>query len=123
MYIGIAYHYRALKRISSVQLKHTSLPAVPYSTTNCEVPEGRRASTLVPSLPDSHGSSSTTQQLMKPNHVIPRISADETEALHGVKSEGSNNADSGIILDEESTENPDFMYPRVYRSTLNVVIK
>ena len=138
------YFSRALKRISSVQLKRTSLPAKPIiNELNGDEPEDRRASTIVP--PAMEGLCiNTSQQLSAsapppmpsptltiPNNITSIQTPKMTNSVSVDKLQQKENAnnDSGIVInindseDPGDSEDPDFVYPRVYKSTLNVVIK
>ena len=52
-----------------------------------------------------------------------------TVSVNKLQQKENDNNDSGIIInindseDPGDSEDPDFVYPRVYKSTLNVVIK
>ena len=139
-------HFRALKRISSVQLKRTSLPVKPIiEDINGDESKERRASSIVPrameelcinisshltvssSLPPSMPSSRTL--ILQNNH-----SSSQTPKLNDSSSvnkllQKANDNDSGIVNningseDPEDSEDPDFVYPRVYKSTINVEIE
>ena len=139
-------HFRALKRISSVQLKRTSLPVKPIiEDINGDESKERRASSIVPrameelcinisshltvssSLPPSMPSSRTL--ILQNNH-----SSSQTAKLNDSSSvnkllQKANDNDSGIVNningseDPEDSEDPDFVYPRVYKSTINVEIE
>ena len=132
MNLNLFFNYRALKRISSVKLKRTSLPANPIQqVANCEEPEERRASTIVPPVPEdlcitppeSVVTSPVVQQLIKPNNVRPDKSSDQTNTLNNDKLEEGSSNDNGIIMSTDNSENADFVYPRMYSSSLNIVIK
>ena len=132
MNLNFFFNYRALKRISSVKLKRTSLPANPIQeVANCQELEERRASTIVPPVPEdlcitppeSVVTSPTVQQLIKPNNVRPEKSSDQTKTLSNDKLEEGSNDDSGIIMSTDKSEKADFVYPRVYSSSVNIVIK
>lgn len=125
---------RALKRISSVKLKRTSLPAHPaQEKRNGELHEEmnkRSTSTIVPPLiedlciapPQMRGSSSSVQ-LTKPNSIsMDQLPGHKNKSIEKELEEHDNN-DSGIIINIEDSEAADFVYPRMYTSTLNVVIK
>ena len=136
---------RALKRISSVQLKRTSLPAKPViDEINGDEPEERRASTIVPPAMEDLCINSTSQLTVSSPPPTPsttltipnnNISSNQTPKLNNqisvkkLQQKENDNNDSGIIInideseDPGDPEDPDFVYPRVYKSTLNVVIK
>ena len=75
----MSFHYRAVQRIS--------LPTIlTHEEANGEVPEGRRATTIVPpvlenlsiSTPENIVTKPTVQHVMKPNSVQPDKSSDQT---------------------------------------------
>ena len=116
--------YRALKRISSVKLKRTSLPANPAvkEDTNGEQEEDRRASTIVPPLIEDlclnpaqmNASTSSPVQLAKPNNLPVAGQMPNRRNISKNKEleiEKDDNNDSGIIINiDNSEESADFVH-------------
>ena len=100
---------------------------------NEEQEEDRRASTIVPPLIEDlclnpaqiDASTSSPVQLAKPNNlpIVGQI-PNRRNISRNKELEKDENNDSGIIINiDDSEENADFVYPRTYTSTLDVVIK
>ena len=117
--------------MSSVKLKRTSLPAKPImEETNGELPKDRRASTIVPSMMEGLSighqelaPSTSTAQQNKARYLAPDQITRNTNTPSKHELNDDINNDSGIVINIEDSEDPDFVYPRMYTSTLNVVIK
>ena len=108
------------------------MPANPiHEEANGEVPEERRASSIVPPVAEDLCitplerivSTPTLQQHIKANNVPPDKSSDQTNTLNNDNLVAGSSSESGIILNIDSSEIADFVYPRVYTSSVNVVIK
>ena len=129
-------------------MKRTSLPAKPViEELNVEEPKERRASSIVPAAMEDLCINTSSQLTVSsalsssmPSSTtltIPNsFSSSQTPQLNNsstpvkkLQEKADNNNDSGIVInindseDLEDPEDPDFVYPRVYKSTLNVVIK
>ena len=71
--------------------------------------------------------SSTATQLAIPNNSLSSgisTNTTNTNLLRATELPKDDNNDSGIIINvDDAEESADFVYPRMYTSTLNVVIK
>ena len=91
----------------------------------------RSTSTIVPPLiedlcisPSQIHCSSSSGQLTKPNPTSSEPSpAHKNKLIQNISGEEHSNNDSGIIINIEDSEAADFVYPRMYTSSLNVEIK
>ena len=102
--------------------------------TNGEQEEDRRASTIVPPLIEdlclnpaqiNASTSSSLQTMAKPNNLsVAGQMPNRKNISRNKEPEKDDNNDSGIIINiDDSEESADFVYPRTYTSTLDVVIK
>ena len=87
-----------------------------HLTVSSSLPSPSMPSSKTLTIPNNHSSSQT-----------PKLN--NSSSVNKLQQKANDNNDSGIVInindseDPEDSEDPDFVYPRVYKSTLNVVIK